>query len=161
MKKSLILIMLAFSPAFAGTVTGNLTVQAQVADACIMVAENVNFGVVTLASGQPGFVSTTGKIRTTCTKDTEYTIKLGSGQSGSFAAGRSMKNSVNNDQLKYNLFSNKNQTTIWGDGTDGTYAVTNIATGTEEIETIQAQVPYDQIAKAGMYTDSIVITIDY
>lgn len=161
MKKILLGMMVAMSPAFAGTLTGNLTVQAQVADACTMTAENVNFGVVTLASGQPGYVSTTGKIRTTCTKDTEYTIKLGTGQSGNFSTGRTMKNSTNNDELKYSLFSNKNLTTIWGDGTNGTYAVTNIATGIEEVETIQAQVPYDQTAKAGMYTDSIVITIDY
>lgn len=146
---------------YAGTLTGNLTVQAQVADTCSLNTVNIDFGVVTLTSGQPGSKQATGQIKVNCTKDTVYTIKLGTGTAGVNPDDRSMGIDGSPDRVKYNLYNSKDPNTIWGDGTESTRTFQNTSTGIEDVEIINAYIPYNQTAKAGLYTDTIIITVDY
>ena len=147
---------------YAGTTNGILLVQAEVAGACTLDVENINFGIISVSSGKVGEATATGKIKTTCTKDTPYTIKLGSGNAGNFTGSRKMVagNVSNKDLLSYNIYK-QNTVSVLGDGTNGTVTVEKVATGTLEEEIIQAKIPYSQSVSADMYSDSLTVIIEY
>ena len=108
MKKKLLTFLLGSlaitGVSFAGTTNGILNVQAEVSGDCTLDIVNINFGVITVTTGKVGEATATGKIKTTCTKDTAYTIKLGSGNTGNFSTSRTMvsANPSNLDKLQYN-----------------------------------------------------------
>lgn len=153
---------LSCSLGFAGTTNGILLVQAEVAGACTLDVVNINFGIVSVAAGKSGEATSTGKIITNCTKDTIYTIKLGSGNSGNFTGDRVMTsaNAANTDKLHYNIYK-QNTSSILGDGSSGTVTVEKTASGEAQEEIIQAKIPYSQAVSADRYSDSLAVIIEY
>lgn len=86
-----------------------------------------------------------------------YTIKLGAGGSGSYAARRM---SAGGYTLGYNLYKDSARTQIWGDGTAGTTTVTgNCATLCSN--QIYGRVPASQSVPAAQYSDSVVVTVEF
>ena len=84
------------------------------------------------------------------------TVNLGTGSSGSYGT-RTMKNGANS--LGYNLYMDAARTVVWGDKTSGTSnfsAALNLFPVTLQI---YGRIPARQNAKAGPYTDTVVITI--
>jgi spore coat protein U-like protein len=92
---------------------------------CSISATGVAFGPYQPLSGLPS--NSTGTITVTCNPGlvsllVSYTIQIGTGTGGSFA-GRSM--SAGTNRLAYQLYRDALETQIWGDGTSGTFTVTD------------------------------------
>ncbi|HEV2271322.1 MAG TPA: spore coat U domain-containing protein [Steroidobacteraceae bacterium] len=123
------------------------------AAACSVTVVNVGFGGYDVFQQQD--TETTGSVNVTCDSSASYAISLSAGF-GTFAA-RAMSNG--SQQLDYNLFTDPQRLTIWGDGTSGTVTVS--ATGTGGTYTVYGMIPALQNVPAGSYSDTITVTVTY
>jgi len=121
--------------------------------ACNVTVVNVAFGNYDVFNGSD--TDTTGTVKVTCDAGTSYTISISPG-SGTFAS-RVMTNGKN--QLDYNLFTDPQRLTIWGDGTGGTATVA--ATDTGATYTVYGLIPALQNVQAGSYFDTLTVTVTY
>jgi spore coat protein U-like protein len=97
----------------------------------------------------------TGTITIRCNPAQAYTLSLSSG-AGTFAS-RTLVNGP--FLLSYNLYTDATRLTIWGDGTSGTSIVSGNAKNATH--TVYGRIPARQNARAGNYTDTIVVTVTY
>ena len=123
------------------------------AASCSVSVLNVAFGGYDVFQQQD--TETTGSVNVTCDSSTSYAISLSAGL-GTFAA-RTMTNG--SQQLDYNLFTDPQRLTIWGDGTSGTVTVS--ATATSGSYTVYGMIPARQNVRAGSYSDTITVTVTY
>ena len=96
-----------------------------------------------------------GTISVSCDSASSYSISLSPGF-GSFLARR-MTNGAN--LLAYNLFTDPQRLSIWGDGSGGTSTLSG--TGTGGSYTVFGRIPAAQNAAVGSYSDTIVVTVTY
>jgi spore coat protein U-like protein len=115
-----------------------------------------------------GALNGAGKINVTCQVTlvallVQYTVKLSTGSSSSYAS-RTMRNG--SVPLTYNVYRNAGRTQIWGDGTASTFfhdsglillAVGSTATDID----IWGKVDPGQDRDAGSYSDSITVTVSF
>ena len=120
---------------------------------CSVAVVGVTFGNYDVFSSQDTDVA--GTITVSCQSASTYSISLSPGV-GSLVARR-MTNGVN--QLAYNLFTDPQRLTIWGDGSAGTTTVN--ATGTGASYTVFGRIPAGQNAYVGSYSDTIIVTVTY
>ncbi|MBM2292134.1 spore coat protein U domain-containing protein [Sulfitobacter pseudonitzschiae] len=130
------------------------TVSAQVVPSCELVVSPLAFGIISSSIQQPKDASSSITVR--CTSDTSYTVSLGSGQSGD-AANRILRNGT--ETLSYNLYQDPGRSAPWGD-TSGTRA-SGYGTGTDNVFTVYGRIPAGQNAYVGVYTDNVVVTVNY
>jgi spore coat protein U-like protein len=155
---------LATGPAVIVTTT--LSSQASLAANCLIdSASNIPFGVYNPLSGTAVDV-TNATIVMRCTKNTTYTISLSQGNGGGFNPRKMDSAGANTDQLNYNLYTpGGGFTTIWGDGTGGTSAVTTTGTGilvsAAVTRTYNARLFAGQDKSADTYSDSVTVTVSY
>lgn len=123
------------------------------ASQCSVAVVGVTFGNYDVFSSQDTDVA--GTITVSCQSASTYSISLSPGV-GSLVARR-MTNGVN--QLAYNLFTDPQRLTIWGDGSAGTTTVN--ATGTGASYTVFGRIPAGQNAYVGSYSDTIIVTVTY
>ena len=95
-----------------------------------------------------------GTISVNCLLPTPFTVALSAG-SGTFAQRQMTAGAT---QLGYNLYTDATRTIVWGDGISGS---TVSASGTSVDLSIYGRVPAGQNVAAGVYSDSIVITVSY
>jgi spore coat protein U-like protein len=92
-----------------------------------------------------------------------YTISLNNGSNSTSFAARKMN--VNTNFLNYNLYLNTGRTSVWGDGTAGTATVAdsmNMLLGSGiKLYPIYGGIPIGQNVPAGVYTDTITVTVTY
>lgn len=118
----------------------------------------LNFGAYNASS--PSASDATGQIIFVCTNvQGAITIRLSAGNAGRFAP-RQMTSG--RGRLEYNLYIDAARTQIWGDGTSGSslrtlVPVNNAATTLE----IFGRIPSRQFVPAGVYSDRIVVTLEY
>jgi len=140
---------------------------------CTVVGLPMAFGNYTSPGGTQ--VDSTAVLTVTCTPDylllackTDYTVKLDAGTSGSGFNPRQLASGAN--RLDYNLYTGSARTTVWGDGTGGTGTVSgSISTSLLALvclagnanHTIYGRIPASQNAAAGVYADTITITVTY
>jgi spore coat protein U-like protein len=62
--------------------------------------------------------------------------------------------------LHYQLFSNSGYTTNWGN-TVGTDTLAGTGNGTTQPLTVYGQIPAQQLATPGSYTDTIIVSVTY
>lgn len=142
--------------------------QAEAADSCSVSVGGVNFGVYDPTSGSPATV--TGTLLVSCNwtapapSSINVAVYLSTGSSGSYSA-RTMTSGGNT--LQYNLYFNSNGSTIWGNGTGGSYyGAATISTGTPSgsgstTGTIYGIVPAHQDVAPGAYGDTVILTLSY
>ena len=96
----------------------------------------------------------------TCSGNADVTITLSKGGSATFSP-RTLNSGT--DTLNYNLYRDAARTTIWGDGTGSTASYTQVGlpNNTAQNLTIYARIPAAQDVRAGTYTDSVTVTIDF
>lgn len=91
-----------------------------------------------------------------------YQIQFSTGSSGAYT-NRTMN--YLSSQLNYNLFTNAARTTIWGNGGPGTSVVSDgylLGLGPVIRDyPIYLQIPASQVVPAGVYNDTINITVVY
>lgn len=96
-----------------------------------------------------------------CKGNKSFSIKLSSGNSGSFSQRKlNYTLGLGLISLKYNIYLDSSFTTIWGDGTNGTSFYSNNIKGTDVI-TAYGKIPAKQIAIMGTYSDSIMVTLEF
>lgn len=156
------------------TVSQSFRVQAGIINGCILgggassVSDygTISFGDITSLNQDKDVTSSNnaGSIVIKCTPGTTVSIALNSGSnaSGSIASGRLLKNINSNETLKYQLFQEGSFSTIWGNDSNGGNVKTISATGTIESYPIYARLFANNIMpSAGIYTDTITVTISY
>ncbi|GAB4431555.1 MAG: hypothetical protein OHK0040_00950 [bacterium] len=119
---------------------------------------DVNFGLYDVANATP--TDTMGSATLTCTANINATITLSSGLYANNFTSRYMKNQIFGDLLAYNLFTNVNRTSIWGDGTGGSSSVTiRVNRNKPPTLTIYARIYAQQNVSIGNYSDTVIITV--
>lgn len=88
------------------------------------------------------------------------TINLAAGSSNDITA-RTMK--LLTQSLGYNLYTNAARTTVWGNGTTGANITRSIPAGilTSDSVPVYGRIPVGQSVPAGLYLDTITITVIY
>lgn len=130
------------------------TVTAAVEPTCIVSAQSINFGshgVLRTA------VDATGSISLTCTANLPYTVSLNGGLSNSPPAARRMTRS--GAGVTYGLYRDTNRANVWGS------AAGQIASGTgngsAQTLTVYGRVPAQNTPAPGLYSDTVVVTVNY
>ncbi|MBI1185878.1 MAG: SCPU domain-containing protein [Alphaproteobacteria bacterium] len=131
---------------------------------CTVDAGAVSFGAFTAFAGAQ---DAAGAIDVDCvgflgTPLNSFTVKLGPGLYGSYAA-RQMRSGAN--ALTYNLYANAARTMVWGDGSGGTNVVTltnSLSLFTWSVSApVYGRVPAQPSARAGSYSDTILVTVEW
>ncbi|WMN19566.1 spore coat U domain-containing protein [Pseudomonas piscis] len=97
----------------------------------------------------------TGTIQLNCTKDVAYTISLGNGRNAT-SGQRNMKAS-GTDLVAYNLYQDAARSKAWGDTPSN--QLTGKGTGAPIDLTVYGRVPKAMTPPAGVYTDSVLVTV--
>jgi len=139
--KSLALIVAGWAPATAAT-----------AVTCSAQSGSVVFGTYDPLS--PRALDGVGRVNIDCDAPTSFTIGLGPG-GGSFDERRM---TGGQSQLVYNLYSDATRLIVWGDG-EGASSLT--AGGGRVDLPVYGRIPAHQNVVAGVYGDTITITITY
>jgi spore coat protein U-like protein len=120
---------------------------------CVLAAVGVVFGNYGTLSNTS--LDGTGVVTVTCVLTDSYTIMLSSGD-GSLLQ-REMQSGTN--VLYYNLYTDAARSMIWGDGTSGTSIVSG--SGTLATYSVYGLIPGGQNVPAGVYSDSLVVTLNF
>ena len=166
----LALMVLAASPALAGSATANVSVSANIANVCTISTSAVAFGaydpIVTNASTP---LDASGAVTITCTKGASTTVGLGLGAN---AAGsvRKMKDSGSN-LLTYELYQPPSTTpaaacsfsspTVWGNSGAGLFTPASAPDKNGRTYNICGQIASGQDLPFGSYTDTVVATVNF
>ena len=124
---------------------------------CTISATGVNFGPYDVFEPTP--TDSNGTIQYQCHGSVrEVRVSLGPG-SGTFAA-RTLRRGA--ETLGYNLFRDAARTEVWGDGSAGTgfYFVRNAAPQLQTL-TVYGRIEAQQDVTVGVYTDTVVVSIDF
>ena len=126
--------------------------------ACSITTTGVSFGTYDVYDASP--VDSIGSVRYQCSGSTgTFTISLGTGSSGTFQS-RTMVSGA--DKLNYNLYLDAARTSTWGDATAATsWFMESNATGKPVTLTVFGRIPPGQDVAAGIYTDTIIVTIQF
>ena len=151
--------LFGFSSVQAASITTTFGVSATVLSTCSTVtATALNFSDYDPLSGADKDASTT--IDVTCSNGTPFIVKLGGGTNGNITQ-RKLKEDGGSDELNYNLYTDASRTTVWGDGSTG-QTVNGTGTGSAVQETVYGRIAGGQNSKAaGVYSDTITVTVDY
>ena len=120
---------------------------------CSVSASGVNFGSYDPLADSDADAS--GTIRLTCDEPTIATVTV-EAASGSPSA-RAMSNGAS--RLAYNVYTSSQRTVMWGDGSGGSAAVT--VQGSQADHAIYGTIPARQPVTAGMYQDTLIVTVSY
>ncbi len=118
------------------------------------------------ATNSNGSVSVTCTVLAALGQSTTATVSLSAGASGSFAT-RAMQSGGNS--LSYNLYIDNGYAQVWGDGTGGSFTVTDTfvfpllgSTSQTLTATIYGHIPTSQLnVVPGTYADTITVTVNY
>ena len=118
---------------------------------------NVNFGTYDVFGSAN--VDSTGSISINCSGNPNpWVLLLDKGANASTYLPRKMVNT--GTLLNYNLYTDSARTTVWGDGTGGTVTVSGAGNGTFT-RTVYGRIPPGQDARAGLNSDTIVVTVNF
>ena len=129
--------------------------------ACTIETTGVAFGSYNVFNAAP--VDSTGTITYRCglieALFRTITITLSAGQSGTYT-GRTMRKGA--DSLVYNLYRDASFTQVWGNQSGGTVIYSARPPYNTDVDLIvYGRVPAGQDVSSGVYTDTIVATINF
>jgi spore coat protein U-like protein len=141
--------------AFASTATATFGVSATVTNTCTISGAALSFGAY---SGAVDQAQTTLTVK--CTNNGDYSVALNQGATtGGTVNTRLMANGTYT--LGYSLYTSNAYSTIWGDGSGSTQTVSGVGTGANQTLTVYGQIPANESAISGTYSDTITATITY
>lgn len=122
-------------------------------------AANCSVSVVNVAFASydvftPAATNTTGTVKVKCPASATYTISLSAG-AGTFASRVMLNGSY---KLNYNLYTDSQDLTIWGDGTSGTVTISGSGGASY---TVYGLIPALQNVPVGSYSDTITVTVTF
>lgn len=145
--------------ATGATSTATLNVSMTIQSSCSIATQP------SLAFASSGALNTSIDATTTfnvqCTNSTPYTIGLDAGSGGGTTSVRKMKSGgASATTLDYTLWRDANRTLNWGN-TIGTDTLSGTGNGVAQTLTIFGRVPAQTTPAAGLYTDTVTITLNY
>lgn len=147
------------SAAHAATVTNTMPVKITIQNACNVATTaptTLDFGTQGVLAAN---VDSTATITVTCTTNAAYDIGLNAGLNGAGNVN-ARKMALAGKYVNYQLYSDTGHTTVWGN-TIGTDAVHSIGTGDAQAFTVYGRVAAQTTPPAGVYTDSVTVTVTY
>lgn len=132
---------------------------------CNVTVTSLPFGTYNIFSSTP--LDSTATLNVSCNIPPQHpqapmpvAISLSTGNSGNFA--QRWLRSAGPDNLRYNLYTSAAASTIWGDGGGSSSIVTAFVTRTTPFNAmIYGRIPAQQNIRAGSYSDTIIVTINY
>lgn len=143
----------AFSATDSDTFTSQIIIQA---DCQIVSTNTLDFGTqgVLIAN-----VDTTATFDVQCTNTTAYNLQLNQGTTvGGTVATRKMINGA--ATIDYRMYRDASHTLNWG-VTNGTNTITGTGNGAAQTITIYGRVPIQTTPAAGIYTDTVTVTVEF
>ncbi len=130
-----------------------LAARPALAQSCILSVAPVVFGNYQPYATAP--LDSTGRVTANCSDGVSAMVAMNPGLGGNFA-GRRMQGP--GGSLAYQLYANPAHNMVWGDGTAGSVLAPLSSSGGV---TIYGRMPAGQIAAAGAYSDTILVTISF
>ena len=147
--------VIASGPVFAAADTDILTVRVTVQEACSIAGSTIDFG--TYSAGQQTALDAQGAVTySNCAAGT-LTIALDGGASGNVAS-RAMANGSGNN-LSYQLYRNSARNQVWGSGNEAQQVVLLVPDSGSV--PVYGRIPGSQNVPAGMYTDTVNVTLTF
>jgi len=134
--------------------SASFDVKAVVVSNCLVATEPVNFGSHGVLGSN---IDSTGSVLVKCTPATDYTIRLDGGGADAAPTARQMIKGA--EAITYGLYRNGARDQPWGD-TEGTTAAGS-GNGGFQTHVVYGRVPPQTTPTAGLYTDTVVVTVDY
>jgi spore coat protein U-like protein len=104
----------------------------------------------------------TSQLRILCDQNIPYAIKLDAGlNAGGDYSRRQMRSAQGNTPLLYNIYLDASYSQVWGDGRGFSTFYQGLSSGTSVILPLFGRIPSRQPVEAGIYTDSVVITVEW
>jgi len=150
------ILLVSSAPVFASsTATGSLINTATVLASCTVVGSTIAFGNYTSSQ-----VDQTGNVAVLCTNGTSYTIGLDAGAgTGATTTVRKLSGSLGGT-LNYALYRDSGHTNNWG-STIGTDTQAGTGNGLLQNLTVYGRIAGSQTPLAGVYTDTVTVTLTY
>jgi spore coat protein U-like protein len=148
-------LALASAPATAGTDTDTLSVTATVLSSCSLNGGTMNFGQY--LSGQNGNLDVNGTINYVNCDAGELTFALDGGFSGDIN-NRVMRSGQN--ELRYQLYRTPTRDAIFGSGANA-QKVQVVSGPLSSSVTVYGRIPGNQLVPAGIYTDTVNVTLTF
>ena len=157
-KLTILVAAAAPGAAFAETQSASMAVNATVAANCTISTGAVAFPSINTLGGNH---DATGSVTVNCTNGAGWSATANQGGgTGATMATRRMTSGANT--LIYRLYTDAARTSIWGDGSTGTAAVSGTGNGAAQVFTVYGRVPSGQTGvPAGSYSDTVSVTITY
>jgi spore coat protein U-like protein len=157
-KLSILFAAAAPAAAHAETRSATMSVSATVTANCTVSTNAVAFGSIDPLGGNH---DAAGSVTVNCTNGAAWSAAANAGSgTGATLANRRMTSGAN--ALTYRLYTDAGRTSIWGDGSTGTAAVTGTGNGAAQVFTVYGRVPSGQTSvRAGSYSDTVSVTITY
>jgi spore coat protein U-like protein len=133
--------------------TTTFAVRAEIEDNCHVSATDIDFGQ---QGGLIGTVDEEGEVSVTCTSGSDYILKLDDGQAAAGPIAREMRQA--SLAVTYGIYRDAARTLPWGEGVGQT--ISGTGSGLEQDYTTFGRVP-PQVAAAGSYSDTVVVTVEY
>lgn len=144
--------------ALAAVATGNMTVRITITAECkVQTASDLDFGSKGVIDAN---VEQTSTIGVQCTSGQTYNVGLSAGAgSGATYAVRKMTGPAA-ATVNYTLYRDAARTLVWGE-TINTDTVAGTGNGNVQNLTVYGRVPSQATPAAGVYTDTVAITVTY
>lgn len=123
---------------------------------CTVSASTLDFGS---AGNLANALDAVGSISLTCTLSTPYVVSLNGGNEGA-ADPTLRKMSKAAEKITYGLYRDAARLLPWG-ALSGTNTVSGVGTGSVQSLSVYGRVPSQATPSAGVYTDTIIVTITY
>lgn len=151
-------MLVLLGPAVGATATGNMTVRITIQAECkIQTASDLDFGTRGIIDAN---VDQTSTIGVQCTNGQTYNVGLSAGAgAGATTAVRRMTGPAA-ATVNYTLYRDAARTQLWG-VTIGTDTVAGTGNGSVQNLTVYGRVPPQTTPAAGVYTDTVAITVTY
>ena len=132
------------------------TINATVPANCLLAIQNIDFGSTGILGAN---VDATGGVGITCTPGTPYTVSLNNGTTGTAPAARKMSKA--GETVTYGLYKDNARSQVWGDAATPGSTVAGTGSGAVQNLTVYGRVPAQTTPSAGLYTDTVVVTVTY
>ncbi|WP_336740930.1 spore coat U domain-containing protein [Aureimonas altamirensis] len=136
--------------------TTSFSVRAVVESQCTVGAASLNFGTTGLIR-QP--IDATTNLSVQCTPGTPYRITLGGGQSSAADPTQRRMRAANGREVTYGLYRDPARSQGWGN--TSTTLLSGTGTGSGQTVPIYGRVPQQATPPPAVYTDIVLITIEY
>lgn len=134
----------------------SLTARVTVQNLCTVTATDLDFGVTTSLAVDR---TATAMVALDCTAHVDYRVSLDGGLHSAGPVGaRRMQRANGSDRIGYELLDSP-QGTLLGDGTGGTGQLSG--SGIAATRTVHGRVPAQATPPAGVYRDTVTVTVEY